>query len=236
MHKSVSVILPLYNEEDNIEQLVSATLSFFAQGRGVFEIILVNDGSTDGTGAIVERLSTNNKYAQSVNHSANKGYGAALISGFGVARYEIIVLMDADGQFDVSEVEKFLNLSKDFDIVAGYRIRRQDPRYRVMMGKLYAQLISFLFGISLKDVNCGFKAIKKSVLDRLEIFSTGALIDAEILVKAKRIGCTIKEVGVNHFPRKRGRQTGANFSVIMKGIHELWNLFLEARLGRQKPR
>lgn len=230
--KSISIILPVFNEEDNIERVVSSIFDFFIGKGSPFEIILVNDGSTDKTPIIIEQLVRDDKDVQVIHHFTNRGYGAALISGFQKARYETVAFIDSDCQFDVSEIEKFLLYYGEYDIVAGYRIRRRDSLYRVLIGVLYTRLISILFGVSLKDINCGFKLLRKSMLDRIELFSKGALINAEILVKAKQMGCSVKEIGVNHFPRKKGKQTGARFTVISKAIYELWKLWVKKKLGK----
>lgn len=230
--KPVSLILPLYNEEANIEEVVSSVLNFFNERKSPFEIILVNDGSSDRTPFIIEKLAKENKYVRAVHHHNNKGYGVALTSGFNVAQYEIVAFMDGDGQFEISDIDKLLIYNGDYDIVVGYRMKRQDPFYRIIMGKAYTRLIYLLFGVSLKDVNCGFKIFKKPILNRIHIFSNGGLVSAEILVRAKNIGCNIKEAGVNHFRRLAGKQSGASFGVLVNGIYELWNLFMDIRLRR----
>ena len=147
MNQSISLVLPLYNEEENVERVVSSILHFFAGKTTTFEIILVDDGSTDKTATIIEKLSKDNEHLRTIHHSVNRGYGAALVSGFRAARYELVIFMDADGQFDISEIEKLLLYSRDYDIVAGCRVKRQDPWHRVILGKVYTRLICRLFGM-----------------------------------------------------------------------------------------
>jgi len=224
-NKSLSIILPLYNEEENIRQTVYSVLNFFTDKLRTFEIILVNDGSTDRTGMIIDQFAANNKYIQPIHHAINRGYGAAFTSGLRKARYETIVFMDADGQFDIAETERLLFYSDDYDIIVGYRIKRRDSFYRVTLGMLYSRLVSLFFGLSLKDINCGFKVFKKSIFEKINILSTGALVHAEIFIKAKKMDCSVKELGLNHFPRKNGKQKGLNLGVIMRGLCEIRNVF-----------
>ena len=222
---AISIILPFYNEEDNIRNVVYSVLDFFSDKPNTIEIILINDGSVDGTSCIIEELSSSNKKIRVVHHPYNRGYGAALVSGFQAAQYETIVFMDADGQFAISDITKFVSYSDDYDIVIGYRLCRRDRLYRVMVGVLYTKLISLLCGVTVKDINCGFKVFKKSILSKIRIISTGALINAEILVKARRLGCSLKEVGVAHFPRCKGKPKGLNIGVVIRSFCEIRSIF-----------
>ena len=234
MNRALSIVLPLCNEVENVETSVASILDFFDGGEGALEILLVDDGSTDGTSEVVDRLSERHPQVEAVHHPWNRGYGGALASGFRRARHETIVFMDADGQFDIAEVEKLLRHSDEADIVAGYRVRRWDPWFRILLGKAFTGIISLLFGVTLRDINCGFKLMRKSMLDKIEIASSGALVNAEILAKAKRLGCTVKEVGVSHFPRKQGEQSGGRLLTILRAMAEISALFVEMKLGRRR--
>lgn len=229
-YRSISVILPVYNEEDNIEFVVNSVTVYLSEIIDNFEIILVNDGSVDKTAVIIESLSRDNPHIKSIRHSKNLGYGVTLHSGFKIAQYPLVFFMDSDRQFDISEISKLLAHIDLYDIVIGTRMVRHDPLYRILIAKLFNYITSLLFGIKIKDMTCGFKLIKKSVLDSIEITSRGGFINAEILIKAKRKNCMIKEVDIRHFPRIKGKQKGATFKVALRKIYELLNLWYRERL------
>jgi len=233
-HRSISVILPVYNEEDNIEFVVNSVTGYLSEIIDNFEIILVNDGSVDKTSGIIESLSKSNPHIKSIRHSKNLGYGVTLHSGFKIAQYSLVFFMDSDRQFEISDISKLLAHIDQYDIVIGTRATRQDPLYRILIAKLFNYITCVLFGIKIKDMTCGFKLIKKSVLDSISIKSKGGFINAEILIKAKRKICLIKEVNIRHFPRIRGKQKGAAFKVTLRKIYELLNLLYWDRFLRRK--
>ena len=192
-----------------------------------YEIILVNDGSTDGTKEKTEKLAKENPRIKAINHPKNLGYGEALKSGFYNAKYDTIVYTDGDGQFDFSEVTKFLEKIKDYDLVIGYRIKRQDPFFRILFNKGWKLSLLAFFGLTLKDVDCGFKMIRKSVLEKIPHLesSRGAMINAELAIKAKKYGFKVTQTGVNHYPRLSGKPTGAGIKVIVKSFLDLLRLW-----------
>jgi glycosyltransferase involved in cell wall biosynthesis len=220
---SISVVLPCYNEQGNIKRVAGEVLGFLKDKISDFEIIIVDDGSRDDTAAIAGSLSQKDCCINVVRHTSNLGYGAALKTGFRNASKDFIFLTDGDGQFDIRELPKLLGLIAKNDIVSGYRIRRRDSFVRGIYGLLWGKLINFLFGFNLKDINCAFKLYKKHVLKNMEIKSNGAFIHAEIYARAKMKGCRIAEVGVSHYPRKKGSQTGADLKVIFRAFKELWD-------------
>ena len=223
---SISSILPVYNEEGNVEKVIKE-LSFFFYNSDKFndyEIIVVDDGSKDKTGRILERLSRKIPNLKIITHSKNRGYGQALISGFTAGRFSFCFFMDADGQFDIRDLDKLFFYISQYDIVIGYRERRRDPAYRIALGKVYTLLIFLLFGLKVKDINCGFKLFKREVLDVGNVTCGGGAYYAEFLIKAKNKGCKIKEVSVKHFSRLKGRQTGANPKVVFNAVVDLVRL------------
>lgn len=220
MKKGISIILPVYNEEKNIEEVISRICSYIERKSGLFQIIVVDDGSTDNSFAIIENLSCGHKI-QIIKHHKNLGYGQALISGFSAAKFPLCFFMDADGQFDIYDLDKLITYADQYDIIIGSRGRRRDSLYRIILGKIYTALISFLFCLNIKDVNCGFKLIKKEVLDKIKLTCKGGVIDAEILVRGKNKGARIKEVVIDHSPRREGRQTGGSIYTIFRAIREL---------------
>lgn len=220
----------MYNEEDNIRSVVCAALAVLSKRFKNFEIIIVNDGSTDGTKKIAEELMELDQRIKLVNHEKNQGYGVALRSGFKACRYEVIFQADGDGQYDLEEIDKLLPYINDNDFVVGYRIKRADPFYRVLEAFWYRFLLNIMFHLDIKDTNCAFKLFKKSIIDKLELESNGAIINGEIFIKARKLGFTkIKEVGVNHYPRKAGRQTGAKLRVLWEAWVSIWRLFWQTR-------
>lgn len=227
---SLSVILPAYNEEDNIKKTVSGVISNLEKNIDRFEVIVVNDGSNDSTGDIVQKLSSSDPRIILVNHLENQGYGAALRSGFVRASLDYVFLMDSDGQFDSGELERFFPYIDESAIVIGYRENRADSSIRTLNAWLYHLYIELLFGLSVKDIDCAYKVFPRIAYERIKpIKSGGALFSAEFLIKLKRVGYKIIELPVSHFPRLFGKQTGANLKVILRMFKECWKLRNELR-------
>jgi len=228
---SLSVVLPAYNEEKNIEKTVNDAFLYLEKNVSDYEIIVVNDGSVDGTREVVERLSLSNPKIVLVNHPINLGYGSALRSGFERASLDYIFFMDSDGQFDISDIDRFLRYIEDYNVIVGYRGKRADPFIRSLNTWLYHLYIRFLFGLKLRDMDCAFKLFPRAAYyDIRPIKSGGALFSAELLIKLGKKGFKIKEVPVRHFPRRFGKQTGANLKVILRMFKECWKLKGELRV------
>jgi len=227
---SISVVFPAYNEAENIQETVTRAVSYMEKNFKDYEVIVVNDGSADGTHRIVENLASSNPNIILVNHPKNLGYGAALRSGFEKASLDYLFFMDSDGQFDISDVDRFLPFLGSFDIVIGYREKRADPFIRSLNTWLYHLFIKLIFRLKVKDMDCAFKMFPRSAYEAVRpIKSGGALFSAELLIKLKRKGFSIKEVPVRHFPRRFGKQTGANLRVILRMFKECWKLKNELR-------
>ncbi len=228
--RSLSIVLPIYNEEDNVREVIKEISSTLNTLIDDFEIIAVNDGSIDRTGEILENLKFHDAHLKVVQHLKNQGYGAALVSGFKIAKKEFILMMDADRQFNISEITKLVPYIETFDIVAGFRIRRKDPLYRYFLGKCFNFIIRLLFKIKLKDINCGFKLFRTETLHNMHLKIRGALINTEIMALAYKNKASIKEIGVNHHSRLYGKASGGSLKVISKSMWELlclrWSLFL----------
>lgn len=220
----MTVFFPCWNEQDAIEPLTQKAVDVLEGIGADYEIILVNDGSTDQTGAIADRLAAENPRIRVVHHPVNRGYGAALQSGFGAAQKELVFYTDGDGQFDLNELPPLLKLMDRFDIVSCYRLNRQEGLIRKLNAFCWTRLVGLLFALPLKDIDCAFKLYKRSIFDGMELYSTGALIDTEVLARAVRKGCRITQVGVRHYPRIAGRATGANPKVIIQAFRELFRL------------
>ena len=229
---SLSIFFPCYNEEDSIETLVGKTVETASKITSDYEIIIVNDGSSDKTGQIADRLAEQNGQVRVVHHETNSGYGAALQTGFRTATKDLVFYTDGDGQFDIGELPKLMPLITECDIVSGYRINRQDGSIRKLNALCWGTLVCILFKMRVRDIDCAFKLYKREIFDNIERQSTGALIDAEILARALRKGYTIKQIGVKHYPRLAGTQTGANLSVILRAFKELFKLRKEIMRDR----
>ena len=225
----ISAVMPAYNEEANLELSVgrmATALQTVARG---FEIIVVDDGSQDGTAAVLEGLKRAHPNLRVIRHAANRGYGAALRSGFDAARFGWIFLMDADNQFDPAEVELLLARAADADIVAGYRKHRRDPLLRRLNAWAFFTLVRLLFGTLVRDVNCAFRLTRRDLIARMALHSEGALINTEILVLARQLHARVVEVPVHHYPRRAGKQTGANMRVVIRAFAELLAFRAEMR-------
>lgn len=225
----LSLFFPAYNEEKNIVKAVMLAYETLSKLAEKFEIIIVNDGSRDKTQEISEQLCKRYPHIHLVNHDHNKGYGSALCSGFQKCKYDYIFFTDADNQFDLLEIRKLIEPIKDTDIVAGYRIKRKDPFYRTINAWGFNMLVRLLFNIKIRDIDCAFKLFRKSVTDSINMESVGALINTEIIVKSAKKGFRIKQVGITHYPRFFGAQTGANPLVVLRAFWEIIKLWKRLR-------
>ena len=221
MFNEVSVVFPAFNEEENILSLLTKSREIFSRYFKDWEIIVVDDGSTDNTKDKVEGLAQEDKRIRVISHAKNLGYGGALRTGFREAQFKLVFFSDSDRQFDMEEISLLLPCLESADIVTGYRVTRADPFHRVLNALLYNWLVRVIFAIKIRDVNCAFKFIKRNVLETISLESNGALINAELLYKAKRNRFKIVEVPVHHYPRKKGSQTGAKPEVVIKMFLEL---------------
>lgn len=231
---SLSVFFPCYNEKDSIDVITKKALSVIKDICSNFEIILVDDGSTDGTSERADRLAEQHPNVRVIHHPKNQGYGAALQSGFRAATKDFIFYTDGDAQFDIAELTNLLPLIRHYDIVSAYRINRRDSLIRKINAFCWTTLVCLLFNLKLKDIDCAFKLYKRDVFDHIEMLSTGALIDTEILARAIRKGYTVTQIGVHHYPRTAGQQTGANLKVILLAFRELFKLRMQiAQTGKK---
>ena len=222
----LSVVLPAYNEEANIERVVRSVAPYLESLGLDYELLVVNDGSADRTGAILDGLVAEFPRLRPLHHPRNRGYGGALRTGFSSARKRFVFYMDGDGQFDIKDLALVLPLATDEQhIVTGYRIERRDPFIRRLNAKLFGGwLVRIMLGVNVRDLNCAFKLIPKRVLDTIALETDSALINAELYGRAVRKGFGIKEVGVHHYPREAGVQTGAHLSVILRAFYDLFRL------------
>ncbi len=221
----ISLVLPAHNEEPNIRAVVEEAGRVLPTAFSDYEVIVVNDGSKDRTLEIAEALHRENPHVLVVNHPVNRGYGAALTSGFNAATGDFIMFMDSDRQFDINDVHNLTPFVDDYDIVAGYRIKRNDPAHRLLNAQIFGLAVRMLFDIQVRDIDCAFKIMHADVLKGINLESPGALINTEILAKADVQGCTITQVGVHHYPRLEGEQSGASVKVVLRAFREILRLW-----------
>jgi glycosyltransferase involved in cell wall biosynthesis len=225
---SLSVFFPAYNEQDIIAKTVESATRAISRLADDYEIIVVDDGSHDRTAAVVEDLARRDPHVRLVSHEGNRGYGAALRTGFASSRKELVFFSDADGQFDLSELSGLLTMLKRAPVVLGYRIRRSDPLYRLFIAKVYNIVVRLTFGLRVRDIDCAFKLFRREVLQGVALESDGAFISSELLIKLKRKEVPMVERGVHHYPRTTGASKGATPAVILKTIRDV----VQLRLGR----
>jgi glycosyltransferase involved in cell wall biosynthesis len=225
----LSVFLPAYNEEANLERTVKNVIENLQKNISIWEIVIVDDGSKDKTGAIADRLAKANKKISVIHHSPNRGYGAAFKSGLYGCKYPWISFIDSDGQFDFKEISRFIATQEKTkaDLVIGYYLGRKVPFTRKLNSKVWQLIVFLLFGLNVRDIDCGFKLISKKVVDTIPKLESerGAFISSEFLIKAKKAGFKIVEIGVAHYPRKFGVATGAKLNVIVQSFIDLFKLW-----------
>jgi glycosyltransferase involved in cell wall biosynthesis len=229
---SISVVLPAYNEEENIGPVLEMVVEALGPLISDYEVVVVDDGSRDATAARVEEVAARFPQVRLVRHQVNRGYGAALYTGFKSSTREWIFMTDADRQFDLREINRLIALTNEADLVVGYRAPRCDPFMRVLFGWGWSALVTLLFGYTARDIDCAFKLFRREIIERIPIYSRGATFSAEFLVRSKRAGYRIREVPVTHLPRTAGSPTGARWHVISRAFRELirfrWQLWMES--------
>lgn len=218
---SVSFFCPAYFDEKNLPVLIPRVVAFLSSVAARFEIIIVDDGSPDGTGAVADALARRYPPVRVIHHPRNLGYGAALMTGFAAARNEYVMYTDGDGQYDVAEFGPYLPLLADHDVLSGYATRKAVTGGRIVQSAVFNWLVRLLFGVFLKDINCSMKIYKKTVIDAIPMRSRSAFIDAEMLIRAHRAGFRIAQFPVTHHPRLTGIASGSRPSVIFGTIADM---------------
>jgi glycosyltransferase involved in cell wall biosynthesis len=226
---SISLVMPAYNEADNIEPMVAEATPALESVTSDYEIIVVDDGSKDETAAVTRSVIEKYPHVRLIQHPVNQGFGAAVFTGFVNAEKDWIFYTDADRQFVLAELKNFEPLMERADLIAGYRAPRRDPFMRVFYGKGWSMLCTLVFGYTVRDVDCGFKLFRREIIEALapQIRSRGATFSIEWLVRAKRGGYRFVELPVSHRPRVAGSQTGANINVIVRAFRELVQVRLQ---------
>ena len=227
---ALSYFFPAHDEAENIEALVAEALDVLPRLADRFEIIAIDDGSRDATPALADALAAANPdLVRVVHHRVNRGYGAALRSGFRAARYPLVCFTDGDRQFRLADLARLLDrlaATDEPDVVLGYRLRRADPALRLVYARAYRACLRLFFGLRVRDPDCACKLLKRDALRDVRLESGGAFLSAELLIKLRERGRRLVEVGVPHYPRTAGRASGANPRVILRAIRDFWRLRL----------
>lgn len=217
----LSVVVPCFNEEGNIARVVFQATEVGRTVAKELEIIVVDDGSQDGTVDVLRTLQQAIPELKVVRHVRNRGYGAAVRTGFGASRLDYVFLTDGDGQFDLTDLGAALPLLSRHDMVAGYRARRRDGWWRTLWGRMWTGLVNRTLGLRIRDANCAFKIIPQRLVRSVDLRSEGALISAELLFEARRFRMSIGQCAVRHYPRRVGQQSGASLRVVVVAFREL---------------
>jgi glycosyltransferase involved in cell wall biosynthesis len=223
---SLSVFFPAYNDSGTIASMVIGAVQAASRLTADFEVIVVNDGSADGTAEIAEELARTYPQVRVVHHAQNRGYGGALQSGIESATKELIFYTDGDAQYDPSEVDVLWSrLTPDVDMVNGYKISRSDPLHRIVIGRVYHHTVSFLFGLKVRDVDCDFRLLRKTIFDTVRLEETSGVICLEMMKKIQDAGFRIAEVPVHHYHRAFGQSQFFNFRRIAKTAVDVMRLW-----------
>ncbi|HBP51263.1 MAG: Glycosyltransferase [Candidatus Shapirobacteria bacterium GW2011_GWE1_38_10] len=233
----LSVFFPCYNEEKNITNTVSKAVKVLESIAQKWEIIIINDGSKDNTAAVALKIKKQySPHIKIVTHNPNRGYGAAFKSGLYNSKYEWIAFTDSDGQFDFSEIKNFIKTQQKTkaDLVIGYYLGRKVSPLVVFTSKIWELIVFILFGLHVTDIDCGFKLVRKKVVDTIPKLEAerGAFISSEFLIKSKKAGFKITEIGVHHYPRTEGQATGRQLKVIIKSFTDLFKLWYKINFTR----
>jgi glycosyltransferase involved in cell wall biosynthesis len=232
MGPSLSVVFPMYNEEACIERAVGEALRALQGINPDHEVVVVDDASRDRTGAIAEELARAERRVRVLHHAANRGLGGALRTGFAAASKELVLYTDADLPFDLGELPRAVRLleSQGADLLAAYRFDRTlEGPLRALLTGVYTLLIRALFDLPVRDVNFAFKLFRRRLLERIALASEGSFIDAEFLIRARKAGAHMVQIGVDYFPRTRGASTLSRPRVILRILSEMARLWPELR-------
>jgi glycosyltransferase involved in cell wall biosynthesis len=224
---AISAFFPAYNDESSISAMVEAAMSVLRKHSSDFEVIVVNDGSRDGTAGVLEKLKDRHApHLRIVTHEENRGYGAALRSGFAAARKEFVFYTDGDGQYDVRELPRLLKLmASDVGLVNGYKLERHDPGHRVAIGFVYNCFVRWLFGVRIRDIDCDYRLIRRIALNDGELQSSSGTICVELVRMIELSSWRVVEAGVQHYPRLHGHSQFFRMRSLLTTLAQLIQLY-----------
>jgi glycosyltransferase involved in cell wall biosynthesis len=234
----LSVFFPAYNDSGTIASMVIRAVQAAAQVTPDYEVIVVDDGSTDATAQIADELASKYPHVRVVHHPTNRGYGGALQTGFRSATKDLIFYTDGDAQYDPAElVDLWTHLTPEADLVNGYKISRSDPLHRIVIGRLYHHIVSALFGLTVRDVDCDFRLMRRAIFERIDLQKTSGVICLEMMKKIQDAGFRIVEVPVHHYHRAFGKSQFFNVRRIVKTAIDVMRLWIAlVVLGRHRRR
>ncbi|MGQ0805194.1 MAG: glycosyltransferase family 2 protein [Actinomycetota bacterium] len=235
--ESISAFFPCYNDEATITSMVNAASKTIEQVGADGEVIVINDGSTDGSQEALEELADSLSTLRIVVHEHNRGYGGALISGFAAATKQWVFYTDGDGQFDPTELARLVEqASDDVDVVQGYKIRRADNLGRRIVGRVYQRVVTLLFGLEIRDVDCDFRLIRRSLLEQVRLEYTSGVICVEMVRRFQDAGARFVEVPVHHYEREHGQSRFFRPGSVVRSLWDLVGLWVRVRRGRSGAR
>jgi glycosyltransferase involved in cell wall biosynthesis len=235
--ESISAFFPAYNDAPSLPALIGKTFEVLrATGRD-FEVIAVNDGSQDNTGDVLLQLQQQHgAQLRIVTHPQNQGYGGALRSGFAAATKDLVFYTDGDGQYDVGELPKLLErMSDGVGLVNGFKLERNDPQHRIVIGSIYNTFARALFGIHLRDVDCDFRLVRRHLVEKIRLTSTSGTICVELVRKLELTGCGVVEVGVHHYARQHGKSQFFRIRSLATTFYQLLRLWIHVQFGYRSP-
>ena len=234
---SISVFFPAYNDAPSLPGLIGKTFDVLRAHVEDYEVIVVNDGSVDDTGAVLESLARKHgPRLRIVTHPSNRGYGGALRSGFAAATKDLIFYTDGDGQYDVGELPKLLErLTPGTGLVNGFKLERNDPKHRIFIGNLYNAFARMLFRIRIRDIDCDFRLIRRSLIESIHLTSTSGTICVELVRKLELSGCGVEEVGVHHYARRYGHSQFFRFRSLLTTLAQLGKLWVKLVVFGKRP-
>ncbi len=229
----LTVFFPAYNDSGTIASLVIAAVQTASRLTPDFEVLVINDGSTDTTADIIDELARLYPQVRAIHHPGNRGYGGALRTGFSSATRELVFYTDGDAQYDARELARLWEkMSDGVDMVNGYKISRSDPLHRILIGRVYHHTVKLLFGLKVRDVDCDFRLMRRAIFDRVHLEKSSGVICLEMMKKITDAGFRIVEVPVHHYHRAYGKSQFFNFRRIVRtaiDVTKLWWALVVAR-------